>query len=279
MNADHDTQLPSTSFMSRDMDGEDLAQLHQVLEQVEQGRGTLVRLADLMGGAVGRATQLGLQGLSMAPGFKAKIQRVTETAIEQAFRIAILGVEREGMAVSRKVRENMMQAAVAVSGAAGGFGGFAGMAPDIGFTTLAIMREIAMIARENGEDLNDEETRRACLEVFALRSVATGRREGDDENELGFFAARGLMRGQPLVMLMAEVAGHYGIALSRKLAAQMVPVAGALCGAALNSAFLAHYRAVARAHFTIRRLERTHGTAVQEAAQAYQGRATGDESL
>lgn len=58
MNADHDTQLPSTSFMSRDMDGEDLAQLHQVLEQVEQGRGTLVRLADLMGGAV--AGQLSL---------------------------------------------------------------------------------------------------------------------------------------------------------------------------------------------------------------------------
>lgn len=278
MNADHDTHLPSASFMSRDMDGEALAQLHQVLEQVEKGRGTLVRLADLMGGAVGRATQLGLQGLAMAPGLKAMVQKITETAIEQAFRIAILGIEREGPMVSRKLRENVMQAAVAVSGAAGGFGGFAGMAPDIGFTTLAIMREIATIARENGENLNDEDTRRACLEVFALRSVATGRRDEGEENELGFFAARGLMRGQPLVMLMAEVAGHYGIALSRKLAAQMVPVAGGLCGAALNSAFLAHYRAVARAHFTIRRLERTHGTAVKDAAQAYQGRGAADES-
>lgn len=279
MNTDHDTHLPSASFMSRDMDGEALAQLHRVLEQVEHGRGTLVRLADLMGGAVGRATQLGLQGLSMAPGLKVMVQRVTETAIEQAFRIAILGIDREGPMVSRKLRDTVMQAAVAVSGAAGGFGGFASMAPDIGFTTLAIMREIAMIARENGEDLTNEETRRACLEVFALRSVATGRREDGETNELGFFAARGLMRGQPLVMLIAEVSGHYGIALSRKLAAQMVPVAGALCGAALNSAFLAHYRAVARAHFTIRRLERTHGTAVKEAAQAYQGRASGDETL
>ncbi|MXV43956.1 EcsC family protein [Saccharibacter sp. 17.LH.SD] len=274
MNAEHNTQLPSTSFLFQEMDGEALAQLHQVLAQVEEGRGTLVRLADLMGGAVGRATQLGLQGLALAPGLQAKLQRITEVAIEQSFRVAILGMGREGPATQNKLRENMMQAAVAISGAAGGFGGFASMAPDVGFTTLAIMREIASIARENGEDLRDEETRRACLEVFALRSVAAGRREDGEESDLGFFAARGLMRGQPLVMLMAEVAGHYGIALSRKLAAQMIPVAGALCGAALNSAFLAHYRAVARAHFTIRRLERTHGTAVKEAAQAYRGRAS-----
>lgn len=272
MKTDQELHLPSTSFSSREMDSDSLAQLHRVLEQVESGRGTLVRLADLMGGAVGRATQLGLRGLSLAPGLKAFLQRVTEGAVEQAFRIAILGIEREGPVVSRKMRENLAQAAVAVSGAAGGFGGFASMAPDIGFTTLTIMREIATIARENGENLNDEETRRACLEVFALRSVATGQRDDGEEGELGFFAARGLMRGQPLVMLMAEVSGYYGIALSRKLAAQMVPVAGALCGAALNSAFLAHYRAVARAHFTIRRLERLHGTAVKEAAQAYQGR-------
>jgi hypothetical protein len=32
-----------------------------------------------------------------------------------------------------------------------------------------------------------------------------------------------------------------------------------VAGAALNAAFLAHYRNLALAHFTIRRLERQHG--------------------
>lgn len=255
----------SASFLSQDLDTEALAQLHAVLDGVEKGRGTLARLGDLMGGAVGRATHLGLQGLSLAPGLQEKLQKLASSALDQAYRLAILGLERKGGAGASTRRENLIQAAVAVSGAAGGFGGFASMAPDVGFTTLAIMREIAAIAQENGEDLRSEATRRACLEVFALRSMGEQKGEG----ELGFFAARGLMRGQPLVMLMAEVAGHYGMALSRKLAAQMVPVAGALCGAAINSAFLAHYRALAKAHFTIRRLERTHGSAVKEAADAY----------
>ena len=69
-------------------------------------------------------------------------------------------------------------------------------------------------------------------------------------------------------MLLSEVSSHYGLALSRKVSLQMMPVAGALCGASLNAAFLAHYRALARAHFTIRRLERTHGAMlVREAVE------------
>lgn len=268
-------KVPSTEFTFREMDGEAISQLHRVLEQVEEGRGMLVRLADLMGGAVGQAARLGIQSLSLSPNIQAKFQKLAEVSLENAFSLAILGIDNTNEVQPSMLRENMMQAAVAVSGAVGGFGGILSMAPDIGFTTLAIMREIASIARENGEDLRDEGTRRACLEVFALRHFSARqkvREEGGDEaGELGFFAARSLMRGQPLVLLMAEVAGHYGIGLSRKFAAQMIPVAGALCGASLNSAFLAHYRAVARAHFTIRRLERIHGAAVREAAEAYQG--------
>jgi hypothetical protein len=64
------------------------------------------------------------------------------------------------------------------------------------------------------------------------------------------------------------VASHYGLALSRKVSLQMMPVAGALCGASLNAAFLAHYRSLARAHVTIRRLERLHGDGVREAVEA-----------
>ncbi|MCQ9155597.1 EcsC family protein [Acidomonas methanolica] len=259
---------PATPYASEiaalSLDSESLAQLESVLAKVEQGRGVLVRLADLMGGAVGQAARLGLRGLGMAPAFQAKLQGLAEAAITRAFDVAILGIKHEPPSERAPWRDHAGQAAVAVSGALGGFGGAFGLAPDIGFTTLAIMREIARIAQEEGEDLRDDETRRACLEVFALRSFPAGR--DNEESELGFFSARALLRGRPVVMLVAEVASHYGIGLSRKFALQMMPVAGALCGASLNAAFLSHYRALARAHFTIRRLERRHGPVVRQTA-------------
>ncbi len=129
---------------------------------------------------------------------------------------------------------------------------------------MTIMREIARIAREEGEDLSTADARRACLEVFALKPIAAA----SGESELGYFSARAVLRGRPVVMLLSEVASHYGLALSRKVALQMMPIAGALCGASLNAAFLAHYRSLARAHFTIRRLERQHGGEVREAVES-----------
>lgn len=54
------------------LDGHELAELEQALADVESGRGVLVRLADLMGGAVGHAARLGLRGLGMAPNMEEK---------------------------------------------------------------------------------------------------------------------------------------------------------------------------------------------------------------
>ena len=68
-------------------------------------------------------------------------------------------------------------------------------------------------------------------------------------------------------MLLSEVAARYGLVLGEKFSLQAVPVAGAVAGAALNAAFLEHYRNLADAHFIIRRLERMHGRdVVREAA-------------
>lgn len=246
-------------------------ELQHVLEQLESGRGVLVRLADLMGGAVGQATRLGVRGLGMAPGLQAKLRGVAESAISRSFDIAVIGIKQPvtGAVLARggqrrRLREHVTQGAVTVSGALGGLAGFTGLLPDIGFTTLTIMREIARIAREEGEDLTSPDARRACLEVFALRPIEAS----EEQSELGYFSARAVLRGRPVVMLLSEVASHYGLALSRKVALQMMPVAGALCGAALNAAFLSHYRSLARAHFTIRRLERTHGAGVREAVES-----------
>ena len=252
-------------------------ELQRVLEQLESGRGVLVRLADLMGGAVGQATRLGVRGLGLAPGLQSKLRGIAESAISRAFDVAVVGLRqpvsgslsRPGVSrfVGKSWRGHVTQGAVAVSGALGGFTGIAGLLPDIGFTTMTIMREIALIAREEGEDLSTPDARRACLEVFALRPIDASA----EQSELGYFSARAVLRGRPVVMLLSEVASHYGLALSRKVALQMMPVAGALCGASLNAAFFAHYRSLARAHFTIRRLERLHGDGVREAVEAIRG--------
>lgn len=247
------------------------SELQRVLEQLESGRGVLVRLADLMGGAVGQATRLGARGIGLAPGLQVKLKGMAESAISRAFDVAVLGLKTPltGAALpaavrQRRWRDHVTQGAVTLSGAVGGFAGFTGLLPDLGFTTMAIMREIARIAREEGEDLSTPDARRACLEVFALRPMEAESEQG----ELGYFSARAVLRGRPVVMLLSEVASHYGLALSRKVSLQMMPVAGALCGASLNAAFLAHYRSLARAHFTIRRLERLHGDGVREAVEA-----------
>jgi hypothetical protein len=61
------------------------------------------------------------------------------------------------------------------------------------------------------------------------------------------------------VQLVARIAQRLGVAVTDKAAAQLVPVLGAAGGAAVNALFVNHYQDVARAHFTVRRLEREHG--------------------
>ena len=252
------------------LDGDAQGELERALERLQSGRGLLVRLADLMGGAVDRMSLLGARGLGVPPGLQSKLRGIAEAAIGRAFDLAVTGL-RDGASVRSngdRTFGRVAQAAVVASGAVGGMTGLGGFIPDISFTTVAIMREIARIAREEGEDLSGAEARRACLEVFALKGI--GAEPG--QSELGYFSARMLMRGTPMVMLVSEVASRYGLALGQKLSVQMIPVAGALCGASLNAAFLTHYQELARAHFTIRRLERSHGDRVREVADAIRER-------
>ncbi|CAI3936977.1 MULTISPECIES: EcsC family protein [Commensalibacter] len=257
-----------TSLTPLSLNDQEIAQLTNALDKLESGRGVLLRLADIMGGAVGHAVKLGGRSLGISANFQQKIQNLANSAVQRAFDVAVVGMDKGNnrpvkSLQYKKIRNTAVQAVVVTSGAVGGFTGLVGMLPDISFTTLALMREIAAIAQEEGEDLSTEEAKRACLEVFALRSFGNAGR-GNEENELGFFSARLMLRGRPMVMLMADISYQYGLSLSQKLSLQMMPVVSALCGASLNAAFLAHYRALARVHFVARRLEREHGPLAKE---------------
>lgn len=165
-----------------------------------------------------------------------------------------------------------------LAGIAGGFSGlfgFGALAIELPLTTTVMLRSIAEIARHEGEDLSTLEARLACLEVFAY-----GAKRIDDNIDVGYYAARTLIskytsdiaalfleRGAidasaPVVSnLVTEIVSRFGIVVSDKVAAGAVPIIGALSGATVNMIFMDHFQKVAKGHFTLRRLERTYGSA------------------
>jgi hypothetical protein len=73
-------------------------------------------------------------------------------------------------------------------------------------------------------------------------------------------AARGLSHeGAPAVVrFITSIASRFGIAVTEKVAAQAIPVIGAVGGAVINTLFIDHFQDMARGHFIVRRLERKY---------------------
>jgi hypothetical protein len=156
----------------------------------------------------------------------------------------------------------------------GGALGISAVLVELPISTTIMLRAIARIAQSEGEDLSDPETALACLQVFALG----GRSSSEHLHETGYFAVRAAMarslsqavhqvagRGvidesaSALVRLLSQIASRFGVVVSQKVAAQAVPVLGAISGAFVNSLFVDHFQTLARGHFTLRRLERIYG--------------------
>jgi hypothetical protein len=166
-----------------------------------------------------------------------------------------------------------------VAGGISGLFGFGALAVELPLTTTVMLRSIAEIARHEGEDLSTLEARLACLEVFAF---GTKRSQDNvkDNVDVGYYAARTLIskytsdvaalfleRGAidataPVVSnLVTEIVSRFGIVVSDKVAAGAVPIIGAVSGATVNVIFMDHFQKIAKGHFTLRRLERTYGSA------------------
>jgi hypothetical protein len=163
-----------------------------------------------------------------------------------------------------------------MSGFTGGVGGFFGpaaLAIELPLTTTLMLRSIAEIARQEGEDLQEMETMLACLEVFAL-----GGRSADEKPDVDYYTVRLVLtkltkdvaallleRGavnasSPIVAkLVGEIVTRFGLVVSDMASAAAVPVIGSLGGATVNMIFMDHFQRIARGHFTIRRLERIYG--------------------
>ena len=192
-------------------------------------------------------------------------------ALQQCLRVALsLGTTNIASHSSKRLHT----AASAVSGAVGGFFGLPGLVVELPLTTTIMLRSIAEIARREGEDLSRPESALACLEVFALDPAGIG----NDAIDSAYYATRAALAqatrdaaayltqkgvakesAPALISFLSKIAARFGLEVSEKAAAQLIPVAGAAGGLALNILFINHFQRIAEGHFTIRRLERKYG--------------------
>jgi hypothetical protein len=198
------------------------------------------------------------------------IASATSKGLEAALKVALRTLPRS----SRTGSELLHRALATASGAAGGTFGLAALPVELPVSTVIMLRSIADIAQSEGEDLSNPESVLSCVEVFALG----GRAGSADASESGYFAVRGMLaktvteaarfvaergvikEGAPILLkFVTQIAARFGVVVTQKVAAQALPVVGALGGAAVNYAFIEHFQEVARGHFTVRRLERLHG--------------------
>lgn len=209
---------------------------------------------------------------SLPKSWSNRVVAVSEKTMTHALEFAVqtMDVERK----PSKARRGAHTFAAITSGAVGGAAGFAGLAAELPVSTTLMLRSIADIAHSEGEDLSEVENRMHCLLVFALGGPSVG----DDAVETGYFAVRyALARAVSeaakhvsmygvsghaapgIVHLIRMISTRFGVALSQKAAAQMVPLLGAIGGAGVNYAFMEHFQHMATGHFTVRRLERAYG--------------------
>lgn len=211
------------------------------------------------------------EGLSLLPkAWRRRLDKAAEASIGQSLRLAIASMS----SIEASSAYPWLHKFVAVgAGAAGGFLGPVTLLAELPVTTVLMLRAIADIARSEGEDLAQTDARLACVQVFALG----GRTRDDEDADLGYYGIRialGLHFEQDIleyaagasgphipavIQMIRAISARFGVVISDKAAAQMVPIAGALSGAMLNLIFMNHYQDVARGHFIVRRLERQHG--------------------
>ncbi len=215
-------------------------------------------------------------------GVGAAVNKALEQCLQVALRAGTVGGAPSG-------NNRAHTAAAAVSGAVGGFFGMAGLAVELPVTTTIMLHSIARIARAQGEDLAQPESALACLQVLALGPErGLGRGSGSESAEVldsayyatraalaqatreaaAYVAQKGAAReGAPAVVaFLSRIAARFGLEVSEKAAAQLVPIAGAAGGLTLNILFTQHFQRLAEGHFTVRRLERTYGAATVQAA-------------
>jgi hypothetical protein len=256
--------MATIEYMPARLTTEEAEELRRAVACLE-GMSFAQRLTEAVGRPIGM-----LRGAVPLPT-RQIIAHASETALRGALRLALRTLD---LRTPGKPANRAHKLAAAASGAVGGALGLAALPVELPISTTILLRSIAEIAREEGEDLNAPEAAFACIEVFALG----GQGNGAAALESGYFAVRAALAksvsdsarfvatdglsaqsAPAIARLVSQVAARFGVVVSQKLAAQAAPILGAIGGAAVNAAFADHFQTLARGHFIVRRLERQHG--------------------
>lgn len=241
----------------------DRASLVRAVRYLEQPS-FAIKIADLVSHPVSRAFET-LPGVA-----DRQLARVIEPAMRKCLSIAIDSLD--GTPPSPPSRW-VPRLTTGITGGLGGlFGAFA-LPIELPLTATLMLQSIADIARHYGEDLARPDARLACLEVFALSDRRSGKRA-----DTGYYATRSVLAqltaeltmlliqhrsvdtASPLALrLVRELTGRFGVAISERAAASVLPIIGAVSGATINMLFMSHFQQIAEGHFTIRYLERCYG--------------------
>jgi EcsC protein family len=216
----------------------------------------------------------------LPPAAQSAIQVTVDKALERCLRVAVKIHRTKAPAA---IYKRSHTAAAAVTGAVGGFFGLPGLLVELPITTTVMLHSITEIARGEGEDLLNPESGLACLEVFAL-GPQNHHREAQESayyatrtalaqvtREAAVFLTRkGVAKesAPALMSFVGRIASRFGLEVSEKVAAEIIPIAGAVGGLTLNIVFSQHFQSLAEGHFTVRRLERKYGK--EEVRQEYE---------
>ncbi len=234
------------------IDTNDCEQLWQAATKMLDARNIVMNIIEALGEVASRAGGKLQDTLKEKFGLDVsdKIHEITQDLLWNFQSGAMIGLDADGPGDRW---EWFHKAVVVASGVSGGFFGLRGLLWDLPITTANIMRSVADIARSfPGEDIKSDDTKRACIEVFAIGSPMSE----DDEADLGYWAARAGLGHAGIELVIKTVAARFGVVVSEKMMAQAVPIAGAATGGALNYAFINYYQEMARVHFMIRGVER-----------------------
>ncbi len=255
-----ETRLPALAVLRPD----DQLALRQACQKLEHPS-LAARLTSKLGTSIEKFFEL------LPDSWYSSLHQTIRRTLEKSLDVAILSLGPKPHRVRRSRYHKLFSAC---SGAAGGMFGLPSVLAELPVTSTILLRSVADIARNEGEDLSSLESRLACMEVFALG----GRSQADEAAETGYYgirlvlamhfsmiseqvASQGIVKWSPpgLVRFIAEIAARFGVVVTQKAAVQMVPFLGAATGALVNLIFLEHFQDIAHAHFTMRRLERVYG--------------------
>ncbi len=254
------------------INGKDLSDLKRAKTLLEK-ESLAVKMANLFGDAAEKAVRV------LPDAYQKFVEIYTVAAIGKSWEFTMTTMPASDIPSEHERRHRLY---AIISGAVGGVG-IMTLFAELPVTTVIMLRAVADIAKEEGEDYSLIETKLACLEVFAFGNEAVDK----DTGVIGYYAIRASLEkpiqessryiakkgvagmGAPFAaQLIAKIAARYQTAVSAKIAARVVPAAGAIIGAAVNIVFINLFQDKARGHFIVRRLERKYGD--EEVRRVYQ---------